>query len=94
MVRKQVYIEDRQQAHIKRLARRRGVTEAQVIRQAIDGQADVSENRGRLDPAARDEALALMRRLRARRSARRRRRDWTREDLYAERLGRYGRRAG
>jgi hypothetical protein len=39
MIRKQVYIQKRQQLLLKRLARRRGVSEAEIIRQAIDQQA-------------------------------------------------------
>jgi hypothetical protein len=39
MVRKQVYIEDRQEALLKRLAQSTGETEAELIRQAIDRQA-------------------------------------------------------
>jgi hypothetical protein len=38
MVRKQVYIEPRQEALIKRLVRETGTTEAEIIRQAIDRQ--------------------------------------------------------
>ena len=38
MIRKQIYIQKRQQVLLKRLARRRGVSEAEVIRQAIDQQ--------------------------------------------------------
>ena len=39
MIRKQVYIQKRQQLLLRRLARRRGVSEAEIIRQAIDQQA-------------------------------------------------------
>jgi hypothetical protein len=39
MVRKQVYIEDRQEALLKRLSQATGATEAEIIRQAIDRQA-------------------------------------------------------
>jgi hypothetical protein len=38
MVRKQVYIEPRQEALLKRLARETGTAEAEIIRQAIDRQ--------------------------------------------------------
>jgi hypothetical protein len=40
MVRKQVYIEPRQEALLKRLVRETGATEAEIIRQAIDRQAE------------------------------------------------------
>jgi hypothetical protein len=36
MVRKQVYIEKRQDEALKRAARRRGVTEAELVREALD----------------------------------------------------------
>ncbi|MBI3943377.1 MAG: ribbon-helix-helix protein, CopG family [Chloroflexi bacterium] len=36
MVRKQIYIQERQEAMIKQLAQARGVSESEVIRQAID----------------------------------------------------------
>lgn len=39
MIRKQVYLDSRQEAFLKRLSREMGVTEAEVIRQAIDRQA-------------------------------------------------------
>ena len=38
MIRKQFYIHKRQQVLLKRLARRRGASEAEVIRQTIDQQ--------------------------------------------------------
>ena len=44
MLRKQIYIEKRQQALLKRLAKKRGVSEAEIIRQAIDREAGGVEN--------------------------------------------------
>ena len=41
MVRKQVYIEPRQEALLKRLVRETGATEAEIIRQAIDRQTRI-----------------------------------------------------
>ena len=38
MIRKQVYIESRQETTLKRQARALGITEAEVIRRAIDRQ--------------------------------------------------------
>ncbi len=38
-VRKQIYIEPHQEAALKRLARQRGTSEAEIIRQAIDRHA-------------------------------------------------------
>jgi hypothetical protein len=39
MVRKQIYIEPRQDALVKRLAEAKGTTEAEIIREAIDAHA-------------------------------------------------------
>jgi len=41
MVRKQVYIEPRQEASLKQLVRETGASEAEIIREAIDHQARV-----------------------------------------------------
>ena len=40
MVRKQIYIHRRQEAMLKRLARLRGTSEAEIIRRAIDLEAE------------------------------------------------------
>ena len=92
MVRKQIYLEERQEARLKRVARARGISEAEVIRQAIDRQVGrVSVEAGGGDPAAWERALRFMRSLAARARKRSQGRDWTREDAYAERLSRHGR---
>ena len=92
MVRKQIYLEERQEARLKRIARARGISEAEVIRQAIDRQVGrVSVEAGGGDPAVWERALRFMRSLAARARKGDQRRDWTREDAYAERLSRHGR---
>ena len=91
MIRKQVYIEARQQAALKRLARGRGLSEAAVIRRAIEAVSTGGAHPVLPDPAAWEEAMGFMRAL-ARRPARRARRPWKREELYEERLKRYDRR--
>jgi hypothetical protein len=94
MIRKQVYIQKRQQLLLRRLARARGVTEAEIIRQAIDQQ--VSGGRIRAlppDPEAWEKALALMRSLQAQGPISDQPRRWTRKELYEEREHRYGRRS-
>ena len=40
MIRKQVYVRPRQERLLKRLARQTGKTEAEIIREAIDQQAE------------------------------------------------------
>jgi hypothetical protein len=80
MVRKQVYIEQAQDEKLKRLAKRRGVTEAELIRLGIEslteGEAEVS----------RESHLRELRRILEERAARLPRGGgtsrWNREDLY------------
>jgi hypothetical protein len=92
MVRKQIYIEKRQQAQLKRAARARGVSEAELIRQAIDRQLAGGGAALPRNPEAWDRALSLMRRLQQQGPIPGRRRRWSREDLYTERGSRGARR--
>jgi len=94
MVRKQIYISDHQDLLVKRLARMRGTSEAEVIRQALEREIS-----GRVDQVFAPDADALRGLIEAALS----RRDlgetgapchWRREDAYEERLGRYGRQSG
>ena len=92
MIRKQVYIEPRHEAILKRLARMWGVSEAELIRQAIDRQVSGDQLQpAQLDPIAWEEAYQFMMALRARGALSEQGRKWKREDLYGERLSRYGR---
>ncbi len=93
MVRKQIYIEKRQQARLKRLARARGISEAELIRQAIDQNASGGPREKHPDPEAWKKAHRFMLVLRARGPLPGSPRAWKREELYEERLTRYGRRA-
>jgi hypothetical protein len=88
MIRKQVYIPRRQQVLLKRLARARGVSEAEIIRQAIEQQTSNQPSTA-LDHRAWDEALQFMLALRARGPLNDQLRQWKREDAYEERLNRH-----
>ena len=91
MVRKQIYIRKRQQTSLKRLARLKGVSEAEIIRQAIEREVEagaVTSLPG--DSLALQDFLKFARSRRAAGPAGKRR-AWTREELYAERLSRYDR---
>ena len=80
MVRKQVYIEPRQEDLLKALAKELGVTESELIRHGIDrGLAGMAEFRP--DPAAWKEAERYILR-RVRKGPVRGKRRWTREELY------------
>ena len=91
MIRKQIYIQRRQQALLKRAAKQRGVSEAEIIRRALD-----RELAAKAFPVARRDQDAFAQAYRfmvARRalgvSAPAYR--WRREDAYQERMSRYER---
>ena len=87
MVRKQVYIEPRQERLLKRRARALGVTEAELIREGIE-LLDSSRPAGASRERAMKELFAVIEEriaLRVPQTAR----GWTREDLYEERLARH-----
>lgn len=82
MIRKQLYIESRQEAILKRVARERGVSEAEVVRCAIEQEAQREPViPGELDLSAWREAKAFMESLAARGAAEGGR-SWKRDDAY------------
>ena len=89
MIRKQVYIEPRQEYRLKELAGMLGITEAELIRRAIDQQA------GLLSAGIRDlgawerEKNFISTRMKGPVAPSKRR--FRREEAYEERLTRYGR---
>jgi hypothetical protein len=80
MIRKQGYIEARQEKLLKRLARDLHVTEAELIRRGIDRGLDRMTG-VRPDPAAWGEAERYIL-ARMRKGAVKGKRRWSREDLY------------
>jgi len=89
-VRKQIYLEQRQDRLLKQQAQAEGVSEAALIRRAIDAAVPRRVSGG-TNPAALDYVLELGRK-RAAKGPLPGGRTWTREDLYEERLSRYGKR--
>ena len=86
MVRKQVYIEPGQDALLKRQAAQLGVTEAELIRRALD-QAGAAPRGLAADQDAWEEAKSIMRdRLGI--TVPQTGLSWTREELYQRRLAR------
>ena len=65
MVRKQIYIDKRQRAQLKRVAKARGTSEAELIRQAINRQLVNGRPGLTHDVDAWERAVALMRSLQA-----------------------------
>ena len=83
LLRKQIYIHKRQQILLKRLAQERGISEAEIIRQAIDREAANAipvPSFGSQDTW--DEAVAFMRSLADRRDQFREPLRWNRAELY------------
>ncbi len=80
MIRKQVYIEQRQERLLKERARKYRVTEAELIRRAIDRGLERSASRAP-DPEAWKRVEAFIARHR-RKKVTHRDRGWTRADLY------------
>ncbi len=93
MVRKQVYIEPRQDRLLKEWVNETGMSEAEIIRQAIDGWLQ-DEMQRRQAAEAWDKAYQFMLELRERGAVAGPGRTWTREGLYEERLSRYDRHSG
>jgi hypothetical protein len=90
-VRKQIYLEKRQDRLLKQQAKAEGVSEAALVRRAIDAGVPRRVSGG-TNPAALDEFLEFSRR-RAALGPLPGKRTWTRDDLYEERMARYGKRA-
>ena len=89
MIRKQIYIESHQNNSLKKQAHDLGVTEAEVIRRAIDRQmTSVRFSIRDLRAWERERAFIAKRIARGRTPGGR---QWKREDAYEERLMRYGR---
>ena len=66
MVRKQIYIPKRQDILLKQLARQRGVSEAEVIRQALEREVEAPAPEMCESKKALDEIIAYARSLRER----------------------------
>ena len=90
MVRKQIYIPQRQNALLKRLSKQRGVSEAEVIRQALEREAEVNAPPARDSTAALEEIFAFARSLRERPEFQPGAPyTWNREEIYEERERRF-----
>jgi len=90
MIRKQVYLDPDHAEMLKRRASERGVTEAEIIREALDrSEQGVPDRRHRtVDLEAGRRLLASIRALSRRRDVPRFRRS-SRDSLYEDRIGRW-----
>lgn len=89
MVRKQFYIRKRQDALLKRLAKARGLSEAEIIRQAIEREASgVLAQPTTIDRSAWQELVDFLER-RQEMAGERQPYHWNREEIYSKRENRW-----
>ena len=93
MIRKQIYLKEGQQAAIRDIAEARGISEAEVIREAVDSHRGLQPHSRPVDPSAWDAAMKLMRSLQPKKRVRKYQSagKFSRAELYEDRLNRYGR---
>jgi hypothetical protein len=92
MIRKQIYIQKSQEEHLKKVAEARGVSEAEIIRRALDNEMRLaSDYRPAYDHEAWNRIVAFWEELDKRGPVEPHPRDWKREDLYEERMSRHDR---
>ena len=84
MIRKQIYIQTRQEMLLKRLSKELGLTGAELIRRGLDHDLGAAVERT-YDPSAWTEAKGFIKRLMAKGPVRGGRR-WKREDLYDRKI--------
>ena len=89
MVRKQIYIQKRQEALLKRLAKARGLSEAEIIRQAIEREIGGSPGQTITDDQAAWQELLNFLERRAAESKPGQPYRWNREEIYDERESRW-----
>jgi len=90
MIRKQFYLYRRQNQLLKRLAEQRGVSEAEIIRQALEREAAATISAVKESQKALDEIFEFVESLRNRPEiAQHKPYLWNRAELYEEREGRW-----
>ena len=89
MIRKQVYIEPEQDELLKRRSKELGISEAALIRQAIDRLGAAGGGSLPRQPAWEEAKRVIQERMKLR--VPQTGRSWTREEIYEERLARYSR---
>ncbi|SRR6266542_6495117 len=92
MIRKQIYIQKSQEERLKKVAEARGVSEAEIIRRALENELRmISVYRPAYDQESWKRVIAFWEELDKRGPVEQRPRDWKRDDLYEERMRRYDR---
>ncbi|HLE91193.1 MAG TPA: CopG family transcriptional regulator [Anaerolineales bacterium] len=91
MVRKQIYIQKSQEERLKKVAEARGVSEAEIIRRALENELKRAGYRRAYDNEAWKRLDAAIQEMDKLPPVPQEKRDWKREDLYEERMKRYDR---
>jgi hypothetical protein len=89
MVRKQIYIQKRQDALLKRLSQARGLSEAEIIRQAIEREVTGEPAQPVTADRSAWEALVAFLDVRQATTPGQRPYRWDREEIYSERENRW-----
>jgi hypothetical protein len=89
MVRKQIYIQKNHEERLKKVAEARGVSEAEIIRRALENELRRAGYRLAYDDAAWQRLSHAISEMDKLPSVPQKKRDWTRDDLYEERMKRY-----
>jgi len=89
MIRKQIYIEERQEESLKARATAEGVSESELIRRALDHVIEEQEEEERRKRAWEDFEAVVRERMAM--DVPQTGRSWTRDELYEERVGRFSR---
>lgn len=91
MIRKQIYIQKSQEVRLKKIAETQGVSEAEIIRRALDVELRHAGYRSAYSMEAWERIRKFISNIEKRAPVKSKKRDWTREDLYEERMKRYDR---
>jgi hypothetical protein len=91
MVRKQIYIQKSQEDRLKKVAEAQGVSEAEIIRRALEIELRHAGYRLAYDHDAMHRLYQAMLDMDQKPPVPPQKRDWTREDLYEERMKRHDR---
>ena len=88
MVRKQIYLPSRQNLTLKRLALERGVSEAEIIRQALERESEMRATIVRDSTAAWTGIMQFVQERKRTLAEKGKPVQWNRQELYEEREGR------
>jgi len=89
MVRKQIYLPNRQNLTLKRLAMERGVSEAEIIRQALERESETRVTIVRDSTAAWARVMQFVQERKRALAGKGRPMQWNRQELYEERERRW-----